>query len=357
MKNSKVLAACGVAWLAGATTAAAATHGPQLLPSSLSPSHYDLTLTPDAERLSFRGAVAITGRAVKPVRQVVLNAQGLVLDRATLDGQKAAHISLDDKLGRATLSFARPVGPGSHVLKMTYHGRISTGTLGFFAMDYESPAGKRRTLATNLEPTSARRVLPCWDEPAMKATFSVAVDAPADRMALSNMPAVGQTPLPDGRTRVRFAQTPKMSSYLLFVGVGDYERIHQDVDGVDVGVVVQRGDAPKAAVRARTGSGVAPRTTMSTSASAIPLPKLDLIAAPGQIQGFGSMENWGAILYFAVPRPVRSCRAPPRASARTCSRRRPRDGAPVVRRSRDHGLVGQSLAERGLRPLDADSCG
>jgi len=38
-----------------------------------------------------------------------------------------------------------------------------------------------------------------------------------------------------------------MSTYLLFLGIGDFERIHRDVDGVDVGAVVKRGDAAKAA--------------------------------------------------------------------------------------------------------------
>ena len=116
-------------------------------------------------------------------------------------------------------------------------------------MNYDSPAGKRRTLATNLEPAFAREVLPCWDEPAMKATFTVTVDGPADRMALSNMPAAETTPMPNGMQRTRFAESPRMSTYLLFVGIGDYERIHQEVDGVDIGIVVKRGTCRRRATR------------------------------------------------------------------------------------------------------------
>jgi aminopeptidase N len=162
-------------------------------------------------------------------------------------------------------------------------------------MDYDTAAGKRRTLATNFEPAGARMLMPCWDEPGIKATFSMAIDAPANRMALSNMPVAATTPLPDGRRQVRFATTPKMSTYLLFVAVGDYERVHREVDGTDVGVVVKRGDLPRAAYALEQAAALLHWYNDWFSVR-YPLPKLDLIAAPGQITG-GSMENWGSIFY------------------------------------------------------------
>jgi aminopeptidase N len=267
----------------------------QVLPVTLVPTHYDLRLAPDAERMVLKGEVTVTGSAPKPGRTIVLNAKGLTLDTVRLDGRAAALVAMDDRLGRATLSFAQPFAAGTHKLAIAYHGPIATGTLGFFAMDYDSPAGKRRTLATNLEPTFARMVLPCWDEPALKASFTVTVDAPADRMALSNMPVASATPLPGGMQRVRFAPSPKMSTYLLFVGVGDYERIHRSVDGVDVGVVVKRGDTAKAQYALGQASALL-HYYNGYFGQRFPLPKLDLIAAPGEIEG-GSMENWGAIFY------------------------------------------------------------
>ena len=75
-------------------------------------------------------------------------------------------------------------------------------------------------------------MLPCWDEPARKASFTVAIDAPKDRMAVSNMPVAGTTSLSATMQRVRFAESPKMSTYLLFVAVGDFEvdGMGQDLD-------------------------------------------------------------------------------------------------------------------------------
>jgi len=295
-----VSAACPLTAASAAASAAALTASPthpsrEVLPDGVVPVHYDLTLAPDSETLSFRGKVAVTLDVRTATPSVTLNAVGLTFDHATLDGGKDAVVTFDDKLGRATLGFDAAIAPGKHVLSIEYDGKIGQTTLGFFAMDYASPEGRRRTLATNFEPAAARQLLPCWDEPARKATFTVSIEAPRDRMALSNMPIAEVTPLSATMQRVRFATTPKMSTYLLFVGVGDFERIHATVDGIDLGVVVKRGDTEKARY-ALDQAGKILHYYNEYFGIAFPLPKLDLIAAPGQIQG-GSMENWGAIFY------------------------------------------------------------
>jgi aminopeptidase N len=266
------------------------------LPNSVVPNHYELALHPDAGKLTFTAQVTIELRVLMPAREFVLNSKDLVFDSVSIDAHAKASVTLDDKLQQATLHFPSMVAPGPHKLRIAYHGPITRGTLGFFAMDYESALGKRRTLATNFEPASERALMPSWDEPAIKATFGITVDAPSDRMAISNMPIESETPLPRGMKRVRFARTPKMSTYLLFLGIGDYERIADTVDGVKVGVVIAKGGA---ADRGRYALQEAVRLLHYYNGYfgvRYPLPKLDLVAAPGEIQG-GSMENWGAILY------------------------------------------------------------
>jgi aminopeptidase N len=268
---------------------------PDRLPSTVIPIQYDLALTPDAAHLTFRARVRIAIDVKASTRAIVLNEDDLILDKALLDGKASAAIALDAKLQRATLTFAQSVRKGRHTLAIDYHGAIGVATQGFFAMDYDSPAGKRRTLATNFEPASERRFMPSWDEPAFKATFRISVDVPAGLMAVSNMPIASTGNLPGGEQRVHFATTPKMSTYLLFVGIGDFERIATQADGTEVGVVVNRGDTEKG------------RYALAEAARLLhyyndyfgvhyPLPKLDLIVAPGEIAG-GSMENWGAIFY------------------------------------------------------------
>ena len=272
--------------------AAAQEQTREILPSNVVPSHYDLAIHPDLNTLTFTGRNAITVQVKAPVRDIVLNADGLTFDTVQLGSGETAQASYDQKLGRATLHFSKPVSPGSHVLTIDYHGKIGRQTLGFFVMDYDTAVGKRHTLATNLEPTGARQIFPGWDEPGVKATYTVTVDAPADQMAIANMPVARSVPLSPTTNRVTFAQSPKMSSYLFFIGIGDWERIHQVVDGVDVGVVVNRGDGAKGRF-ALSEAGQLLHWYNNYFGIRYPLPKLDLIAAPGQIQG-GSMENWGA---------------------------------------------------------------
>jgi aminopeptidase N len=88
-----------------------------------------------------------------------------------------------------------------------------------------------------------------------------------------------------------------MSSYLLFFGLGDFERVQRDVDGVDLGIVVKRGDTASAAYALEAASRILPYYNQYFG-TPYPLPKLDLIAAPGASQVFSAMENWGAIFYF-----------------------------------------------------------
>ena len=267
----------------------------EVLPDTVTPTHYDWTLSPDADAMTFRGTVAISVDVKSSVQDIVLNADGLVFDRVTIDGESAVTAKAEQRLGRETLHAAHPISVGAHIVTIEYHGTIGRSTVGFFAMDYAGPDGPRRTLATNFEPAAARQLLPCWDEPERKATFSLTVEAPKDRMAVSNMPVAETIPLSATMQRVRFAPTPKMSTYLLFLGIGDFERIHQSVDAVDVGVVFKRGDADKA-VYALDQARQLLHYYNAYFDIPYPLPKLDLIAAPGEVSG-GSVENWGAIFY------------------------------------------------------------
>jgi aminopeptidase N len=273
----------------------AAVEARQVLPGTVVPHHYDLSLVPDVQALTFNGTLFVAVAVKAATQDVTLNAVDLTFDRVTLDGKTNAATTYDTTLGRATLHFPAALTVGAHTLQIAYHGKIGRETLGFFAMDYKAAEGPKRILATNFEPASARKLLPCWDEPAKKASFTVSVVVPTGEMAVSNMPVAKTVPLSAALERVTFQQTPKMSTYLLFLGVGDFERIHETVDGVDVGVVVKRGDTAKSQY-ALEQAGKLLHFYDTYFGVHFPLPKLDLVAAPGEIEG-GSMENWGAIFY------------------------------------------------------------
>ena len=268
-----------------------------VLPTEVRPDRYDIRITPDAANLSFTGHVDIQLTVVRPTARIVLNAADLTFARASLSGQAAApRIVLDDKVQTAAFVFPKILAPGRYTLSIDYAGKIYQQASGLFALDYETADGaERRALFTQFESSDARRFAPMWDEPGVKAVFSLAVEAPEGQMAVSNMPVL-DGPSAGGRT-VRFQDSPKMSPYLLFLALGDFERIHQQVGRTDVGVIVRRGDGEKG------------RFALDAAVKLLgyyndyfdtpyPLPKLDLVAGPGSSQFFGAMENWGAIFYF-----------------------------------------------------------
>jgi aminopeptidase N len=269
-----------------------------VLPNSVVPEHYDVEITPDVTHLSFRGHARIEVEVTRQTQNIELNAADLNFDRVVLSGRaEAPKITLDPQQQTATFAFGAPLAPGRYVLSIDYRGKIYQQASGFFVLDYAAGGATKHALFTQFENSDARRFVPCWDEPARKATFTLSATVAAEDTAVSNMPVAKTQKLGAGLKRVQFAQTPKMSSYLLFFGAGDFERVHRTVGNVDVGVIVKRGDAQRGRYALDTAVQLLPYYN-DYFGTPYPLPKLDLIAAPGSSQFFGAMENWGAIFYF-----------------------------------------------------------
>jgi aminopeptidase N len=269
----------------------------------VAPEHYDLFIRPDPRffvspnlLLQFEGSVSIKIRISEPTSEVTLNAAELRLHHAILDGEESAAIISNEQGQTATLVFERPIAAGTHALSIDYSGRIYFGAQGLFVSEYDTREGRKRLLLTQFEPGDARRFIPCWDEPARKATFTVAVEAPKDKLVVSNMPIEVVSELDDERQYVRFRKTPKMSSYLLFLCIGDLERVTAVSGATILSLVAKKGSA-KDGTFALESAGKLLAFYNEYFGVPYPLPKLDMIAAPGA-GGFSAMENWGAILYF-----------------------------------------------------------
>ncbi len=273
------------------------------LPRDVRPTHYEIAVTPHAESLTFDGRVAIALDVLQATDRIVLNAVGMRFSWAHIHSTRSKRayadpkVSVDEAAQTATFTFSNPLEPGSYLLTMEYAGTIGTQANGLFAIDYVTKAGEKRALYTQFENSDARKFIPSWDEPNYKATFDLTVTVPSAQMAVSNMPISQTEDLGDGISRVSFATSPKMSTYLLFFGLGEFDRATAKSDGVEFGVITQKGLVSQAQFALDSAQTVL-REYNDYFGVAYPLPKLDNIASPGRSQFFGAMENWGAIFTF-----------------------------------------------------------
>lgn len=287
---------------AASTTAAISTAVTTQLPRTARPSHYAIEITPHAEKMSFDGKVRIDVEVLTATDAIVLQAAQLTFGKAALAaaGGKpvAAKVTADAEAQTASIATGAALAPGKYVLTLDYSGMIGTQANGLFALDYPTAQGTRRALFTQFENSDARRFVPAWDEPNFKATFDLVINAPAGQLAVSNMPVASSTPGADGRTRIAFQTSPKMSTYLLFFSMGDFERATVKADnGTEIGVVALKGKLSQAQFALQSSRDVLHEYNAYFGIP-YPLPKLDNIAAPGSSQFFGAMENWGAIFTF-----------------------------------------------------------
>ena len=278
-----------VAGVAGAQSAAVEVS------RNVVPVSYRIAVTPDLAAARFAGTEEIDVTVKVATDTVVVNAVGIDFGSVRLkeDAGAMAAVSLDEKSATATLHFSRPLTVGAHTLAISYSGLVRTGGSGLFSVKYRSGAAQRQMLVTQFEFSAARRMFPCWDDPAAKATFVLTATLPSEFVAISNTP-VAMEEAAGVLKKVTFGVTPKMSPYLLVLVAGELESVRGQVGKVGIGVWTQTG-------RAESGRAALERTQLLLPlyddyfGVAYPLPKLDLIAVPHL--GFDAMENWGGITF------------------------------------------------------------
>ncbi len=271
------------------------------LPRHSRPTKYTIEIAPDPATLRFSGRTTIDVRVNAATSSLTVNAAELAIASGSIagpGGSQTARVATDMARQTATFTFARRLAPGDYRLDVVYTGKINQQATGLFALDYQAGGASKRALYTQFEAPDARRMFPSWDEPQFRTPYDLSVIVPAGQTAVSNMPVRARTPGPGGTTRVSFGTTPSMSSYLLFLGMGEFDRISMPTtDGTEVGVVTKRGDGEKGRYALQAQAQLLPYYN-DYFGQKFPMPKLDNVAGPGSSQFFGAMENWGAIFSF-----------------------------------------------------------
>lgn len=194
----------------------------QRLPRTVLPVHYDLTFAPDFVKDNFAGESRIRVSIQAPVTEVFLHAVEIEFHEATITtgtGSQKASIHMEPGNQWARLRVGEPLEVGPGEIHIRYTGLLNDDLAGF----YLGNANGRKYATSQMEATDARRAFPSFDEPAMKATFAITAIVDAGDMALSNGAVISDEPGPgEAKRTVRFATTPRMSSYLVALTVGDF---------------------------------------------------------------------------------------------------------------------------------------
>ena len=266
----------------------------QRLPGGTTPIHYDITVAPDLAAATFGGQVRIRVQLAKPSATIVLHAAEITFRNVRITAAGAtqeAKVTLNPKAEQATFHVAVPIPAGEAEIAIAYDGILNDNLRGL----YLSRANNRRYAVTQLEATDARRMFPSFDEPALKATFALTAIVDRADHAVSNGAIVSDRPGPgEGKHTIEFETTPKMSTYLVALAVGDFECNEGSADGIPVRICATPDKKHLTGLALQAARQQLEFFNRYYSIR-YPFKKLDVVAVPDFAAG--AMENTAAIFY------------------------------------------------------------
>lgn len=283
----------------------AASAGRQILPANVKPHHYKLDLEPLFDSFKFNGDVAIQLSVEEESNFVSLNTLELELLDTTLQLPSGATVkpigtTTNDDDQSTTFEFAETFKEGDKLtLNIKFIGELNDKMAGFYRSTYEQDGETKYLATTQMEPTDCRRAFPCFDEPNLKAKFTISLVGDKQLTFLSNMDVKNEEVINDAKKRVHFNTTPDMPTYLVAFIVGDLKYIESDYKFRDIPVRVYT--TPGFENDGRYSCEIAAKALEyyeKVFDIPYPLPKMDMVG----IHDFsaGAMENWGLITYRMV---------------------------------------------------------
>ncbi|XP_041105242.1 aminopeptidase Q-like [Polyodon spathula] len=286
------------------------------LPQTLAPMNYQLELWPRLDpdqdgTYRFTGEANITFQCKAETDVILLHNSHLnvtVVQLEIVSGGTEVSLVLDVWKAEVNLYMVLELNTTLKKDSLYVLRRIFTGAIrekmymyGLFIIHYIDEGRNMSVVASQMEPTYARSVFPCFDEPAMKATFDVRIVHLYNYVALSNMPAVDVTVRDDENGHIwnvtTFSMTPKMSTYITAFVVCEFDYVSKSEGSNKIRVwarksSIQNGEADYAL------NVTAPILTHLENFFNVsyPLSKTDLVALPDFTAS--AMENWGLMVYM-----------------------------------------------------------
>ena len=259
------------------------------------PVNYTLEFEPVFKNFTFNGKETITINCKENVNSITLHCAELKIKSCHVRHNgisEKAITKIDAKKEELTIIIKNKI-KGTAFVEIEFAGELNDRLLGFYRSQYKQN-GKTKYLATSqFEAADARRAFPCWDEPEAKATFDISIIAENKFTAISNMPVISKKKMKN-KTLYKFAKTPVMSTYLVYLGVGEFEYLTGKIGKTQVRVITTKGNKSKGKYSLELGKKLL-LSYEKYFGIKYPLPKLDLIAIPDFASG--AMENWGAITF------------------------------------------------------------
>ncbi len=258
------------------------------------PVAYDLTVAADAAARTTSGSEVVDVVVRRPVDALALNAHGLVVSRAVVDG-RPARVEEQPTIEQLRLRTVQRLRPGPHRVELAFSGTLRDAGHpgGLFSADGAS-------VASMFEPSTARTLFPCFDEPQFRARFTLHVRAPVAWTVVSNMPLRARRELGDGRAQSDFEPTPPMPVYLLTIDGGVFAHADGRAGSLPIRVFVRPGQEEHARAILADTQRLLPFYE-SFFGVPFPLPKLDVVVMPGFLQD--ALEGWGAITAYSEDGP------------------------------------------------------
>jgi alanyl aminopeptidase len=264
---------------------------PYRLNSAVQPLNQQLEMTLDPRLENYSGETLISLDVLEDAEFIVLHAQDMTIVSAQFGKDDALEPAEFEQLEHALLriSTGSTIAAGQYQLRIHFEDDFNTDSVSMYRVKEDG----RYHIFSQMEASEAREAFPCFDEPAYKIPWNLTLTVPANMMAVSNTPIAESTDQGD-MTRVVFAESAPMPSYLIAVAVGEFETV--DIPGMSIPgrVVTTLGKS------GLTGLAVdsTPKLLAALEAyfdSNYPYQKLDLIATPEF--WYGAMENAGAIVF------------------------------------------------------------
>ena len=261
----------------------------------VNPINYQLTFEPDLKKFTFNGIESIAADCKKYTNLITMHCAELKIVSCKVKSKgkiiKSSPKTNDEK-EELSIKLSEKV-KGKITIDLEFQGILNDRLLGFYRSQYVQNGKTKYLATTQFEAADARRAFPCWDEPEAKATFEISIIADNKFTAISNMPIKSKKKI-DSKTLYNFSKTPIVSTYLIYLGVGEFEYLTGKVGKILIRVITTKGNKSKGKFSLDLGKKLLTSYEKYFGIK-YPLPKLDLIAVPDFAAG--AMENWGAITF------------------------------------------------------------